>query len=790
PDESNEHEKYEPGEDAEIMNGYDGYFYQNSAWNFKLAQVLQQVAASDKRSDEIDASPIFDQMKAKGGEEAAAIIDKIKDLRYAVSDEGDVVISGKLENIVPVLMDNQADAIIAEIESKKAEVKADVREQMEAYGIFSEEEILEKLAEVDEKFPDTDVIKEKLNLIDISCTFKATIKGSDLNNGTVMNAEFVLTNTGSKNKNKQYKGTDAVNWIRDSFDGLVEGIESAFTELEEMEEVNADDIGDKITDAVSPYLEKLDKIEELEEKFFGYSTKEYTFKKTAQAIEAAYNFADKKKNTIKNILDKAENLTHKDLPDELPRYSSVSEILANSKAVKVFSKALDNINSTVAGITSFDVSPEAFGKFADGAYDIKVSLVNGIAKLSAKFPDAEVEEVSKYIEKEYGVDVIEKGVYKKVDIEANVYTMQGSEGGTASVQVDFQRIVPYVTTTVVTTTSTTTNVSTTSTTTDVSTTTSTTSENVDGETTTTTTTTTDGDVAGETTTTTTDGDVAGETTTTTTDGDVSGETTTTTTSDGPSVPGTTTAVVSDVVNVFLDADAGFYLNIDTEFHTEQVKSLTYRIDHATVYMDENGEIVDEDIITKGTPVDITNSFSIKNTPAGVYNTALENGAKQFVHNVPLYATKDIIDEATGTVIATANQQIRYFNGAPVGITAYVGVKGDADFDLKADSTDASAVLVWYALASTSGGNPEKLENAQFSSANLVKDDPLMDDFAAFLCDVDNENSADNWRAKKKPARKVDSGDASFILVYYGKVSTGTDPGRDTWNDVLGDWGKY
>ncbi|MDE6775268.1 MAG: hypothetical protein K2J37_03070, partial [Ruminococcus sp.] len=284
--------------------------------------------------------------------------------------------------------------------------------------------------------------------------------------------------------------------------------------------------------------------------------------------------------------------------------------------------------------------------------------------------------------------------------------------------------------------------------------------------------------------TTTSSDDGSVTTTSSDDGSV------TTTSDGPSVPGTTTAVVSDVVNVILDADAGFYLNIDTEFHTEQVKSLTYRIDHATVYIDENGEIVDEDIITKGTPVDITNSFTIKNTPAGVYNAALENGAKQFVHNIPLYATKDIIDEATGTVIATANQQIKYYNGAQVGITAYVGVKGDADFDLKADSTDASAVLVWYARASTSGGNPEILENTQFSTATFVKDDPLMDDFAAFLCDVDNENSVDNWRAKKKPARKVDSGDASFILVYYGKVSTGTEPGRDTWNGVLGDWGKY
>ncbi|MDE6775269.1 MAG: hypothetical protein K2J37_03075, partial [Ruminococcus sp.] len=469
PDESNAHEEYVLGEDTEIIGSeYEGYYYQNSAWNFKLAEILKQVAASDKRSDEIDASPIFDQLKAKGGEEVAAVIDKIKDLRYTVTDNGDIHITGTLEDIVPVFMDSQADAMIAEIESKKKEVKADVREQMEAFEIFSEEEILEKLAEVDEKFPDTDTIKKKLDEIDISCTFRATIKGSDLDNGNLVNAELVVTNTGSKYKNKQYKGTDAVNWIRDSFEALEDGIESAFEELKDMEEVDADDINDKITGALAPYLDKLDKLEELEEKFFGYKTEEYGPYTTAQAIAKAYEFADKKKNAVNNILNKAEDLTHKDLPDELPRYSSVSEVLANNAAAKVFSKVIDNINSTVVGITSFDVSPEAFGKFADSAYDIKVSFVNGVAKLSAKFPDAEVEEVSKYIEENYGVDVVEKDVYKKVDIEANIYTVQGSEGGTASVQVDFQRIVPYVTTTIVTTTST----STSTTTSDVTTTSS------------------------------------------------------------------------------------------------------------------------------------------------------------------------------------------------------------------------------------------------------------------------------------------------------------------------------
>ena len=106
--------------------------------------------------------------------------------------------------------------------------------------------------------------------------------------------------------------------------------------------------------------------------------------------------------------------------------------------------------------------------------------------------------------------------------------------------------------------------------------------------------------------------------------------------------------------------------------------------------------------------------------------------------------------------------------------------------MKADSIDASVVLTWYAKLST-GGDPDKI---QFSNNDLlVQSNAILDDFAAFLADVDNENDSANY-VSLKTARTIDSKDSSNILAYYAQLMTGAKAGRDTWNSVLGEFGKY
>ena len=99
----------------------------------------------------------------------------------------------------------------------------------------------------------------------------------------------------------------------------------------------------------------------------------------------------------------------------------------------------------------------------------------------------------------------------------------------------------------------------------------------------------------------------------------------------------------------------------------------------------------------------------------------------------------------------------------------------------ADSTDASLVLNYYAKLSTG----ENSEVTQFSDSILVNShEDTLDHFAAFLADVDNQLDPDNW-SKMRPARLIDSTDASFILRYYSNTSTGAEGGKALWEEVLG-----
>ena len=138
-----------------------------------------------------------------------------------------------------------------------------------------------------------------------------------------------------------------------------------------------------------------------------------------------------------------------------------------------------------------------------------------------------------------------------------------------------------------------------------------------------------------------------------------------------------------------------------------------------------------------------------NNPAGTF----QRGAGQFKYEINVLYDGEILTYADGT---------------PVTFNAYIGVKGDVDFDLIVDATDASAVLVYYAAIMT-GGNPEELTLSP--NTDLVAQDRNYDELAAFLGDVDtNEYSPVNFRTKK-PGRIIDATDASAILVVYSYTMT-------------------
>ena len=216
---------------------------------------------------------------------------------------------------------------------------------------------------------------------------------------------------------------------------------------------------------------------------------------------------------------------------------------------------------------------------------------------------------------------------------------------------------------------------------------------------------------------------------------------------------------------------GFYFSHDPRpLKKDHVEAPAEQI----TYVDQDGNVVTEDFdFSKVTFKEVNSGSDI---PEEIFVDPGEDAAptyETFAYKVNVYydGLPVVIDE----------------DGTPAQFTAYIGVKGDNDFNLKADASDASNVLVYYARVSTlpDGTDLNDINVARIApKANeLVNAHPDLDMFGAFLCDVDLDvYSADNWKTTKND-RKIDASDASWIQVYYSKVSTGIIP-HEAWNIAL------
>ena len=484
--------------------------------------------------------------------------------------------------------------------------------------------------------------------------------------------------------------------------------------------------------------------------------------------------------------------------------ATATDILTSATGSKAYTKALEQINKA-AGSYTVKISAAELGAAIDSIYDISASLKNGVAEAYGKYNDAEAADVADFFKtfalpEEYEV---------LADFKAGTAKVDGTGAATETAAVlsgDFQRVVVVAPVTTTSTTTVTTTTETTTTTTAAETTTTaaeTTTTAEPAETTTTAEATTT--AAAETTTT-----AAAETTTTAQPAETTTTVETTTavdTTTAVTTVATTTSTVTGTdpsgrkysgetvtgIDVTADSEVGFYLNIDTEFNREQIKSVSYTEGKHLVFKYEDGD-KEEVPFEKLTDADkaLKAAVEAQNTPVELNLDDIDFGDQKpensytpgssiFAHQITLYAKNDI--DAIGV---KAGEPLTKIAGNYVSVTAYIGVKGDADLDHIADATDASAVLVYYSAMMT-GGKPEE---TQFSNSPLVEaPGDILDEFAAFLCDVDYEHLddetrvADNWK-NKKSMRFIDSSDASYILACYSDVMTGSEPNRATWNEVL------
>ena len=222
-----------------------------------------------------------------------------------------------------------------------------------------------------------------------------------------------------------------------------------------------------------------------------------------------------------------------------------------------------------------------------------------------------------------------------------------------------------------------------------------------------------------------------------------------------------------VPTIYADATPtyGFYFSHDDGtrpdgseggFSKGQLGDLTI---HET-YTDAEGNLVDNII---GTADDV--NFNGE-TPNSVYvpkDGADEKGFKvaPFKYEVPVYYD-----------LGNGNKPLCDKDGNPIDIEAYIGVKGDVNFDEAANAVDASQVMAYYSQVSvnTDVNTPDTIA---LSISDLVNGDAtsVYDKFAAFLGDTDAyEYAEDNWH-REKADRPINSVDASQIMAYYSLAST-------------------
>lgn len=658
----------------------------DSTWNETL---FGAIASQSGSTGTFEIADILAEAVGKAGnykQIANQLAGHVGDVNYTVADNGDVTLTCDVTDVIPEFtagVKNTLGGAIRDINAK--------------YGVN---------IDCDSTFKG----------IVASGTLTVVVKASELANGTTVSAEVSF----KAEDGKEYKGAQIVAYGLAKFDALEAAADKAIDATFDASKIaEIADSKAKVADSLSFYRKQVNRATSLATKGMTKTTELKEFGTFANLLTAVKNSSYGKK---------VEGKLKKELP------TCGADIAANATFNKYYDKAISELAAK-----GFDVqiTSSDLGTFADGLYDVTAQLLGGSATFSAKFSDAEGEDVKAYFLSEYGLDVTD--YYKTIDIKADYSKAQAGEG---SVDVQLKRVVIAQTTT------------TTSSTTTSETTTTTTSET---------------------------------TTETTTESTTTETTTASTTSEEPT---TTTKVVREsVVNYVINAKTGFYLNIDEEFNKDQIDSIYASIDASDVSYNDADEVVDVKVITKGQAINITDSVDFgKQTPANVF----VDGEYKFAHEILLYATEDI--KNGDQVIAKAGDKLVQANGDEVTVIAYVGVKGDGDLNFMADSRDASLVLTWYAKMST-GGDPD---TEIFSNSDLITEydadgnrvlkaefDPMLDQLAAFLCDTDNENAEDNWYALK-PARKIDAKDASFILKMYSWASTGEEPNRTTWNEVLGE----
>ena len=709
---------------------------QKSDWNLTLSSALDKIVSNGNTTGTLDITGFANALASRAGQYsdlAKAMFAQVEGVAYRVTDDGDILVAAKVNNLAAALQSDVNKAL-----GKR------VKELADKYNA-------PELANID------------FAKVDISGIVEVTIKTSELAGGT----KFTVDVAFAAEDGKTYTVYDAINTY--AAGKLAELKNTAYTTIDSIDGIDKDAVKADVDAAMAEYVN-----------MFNTATKNLGKVFTANRSKTDTNVAGLI-SAAKNYLKKNYNKTFTG--------STASEVLATNTVDGLYNNALAQINAAASPYT-VDVDAATLGAFLDSLTNVDYSIAGGVGSLSGRFEDAEKEAVKAYVEAQGNVFV---DSYKEITGVVDFGGIKAADASSVSVEV--KRILVTETTTTTTTGDTTTTTSTTTTSSDTTTTSATTTSSsnttttsattTSSDTTTTSATTTSSDTTTTSATTTSSSDTTTTSTTTTSSSDTTTTSTTTTSSNTTTTTTTTTTnVVTSVSTYYVtaDTDYAFYLNTEETFSEEQVKNAKVHVSYVDVTTDEEGNVVSiSDPVEED--IDIANIGFGDATPENTYVADRTDG---FDYDVTLTYEGEDITAPDGTVLLANGAALANEAGEKITVKAYIGVKGDANLDNKVDAVDASAILTYYATLLTG----QSAEETVLSTSQLAKNDPVYEQFAAFLADV-NAPLSDRAKTKEDRGTELNSIDSSYILTFAAdraateneKYNTLTD--KELWELVLG-----
>ena len=505
---------------------------QKSDWNLTLSSALDKIVSNGNTTGTLDITGFANALASRAGQYsdlAKAMFAQVEGVAYRVTDDGDILVAAKVNNLAAALQSDVNKAL-----GKR------VKELADKYNA-------PELANID------------FAKVDISGIVEVTIKTSELAGGT----KFTVDVAFAAEDGKTYTVYDAINTY--AAGKLAELKNTAYTTIDSIDGIDKDAVKADVDAAMAEYVN-----------MFNTATKNLGKVFTANRSKTDTNVAGLI-SAAKNYLKKNYNKTFTG--------STASEVLATNTVGGLYNNALAQINAAASPYT-VDVDAATLGAFLDSLTNVDYSITGGVGSLSGRFEDAEKEAVKAYVEAQGNVFV---DSYKEITGVVDFGGIKAADASSVSVEV--KRILVTETTTTTTTGDTTTTTSTTTTSSDTTTTSATTTSS--SNTTTTSATTTSSDTTTTSATTTSSDTTTTSATTTSSSDTTTTSTTTTSSNTTTTTTTTTTNVVTSVSTYYVtaDTDYAFYLNTEETFSEEQVKNAKVHVSYVDVTTDEEGNVV-------------------------------------------------------------------------------------------------------------------------------------------------------------------------------------------------------